>query len=1045
MKAMQTRQKDRYDSVRALREDVENFIAGRAVTVREDSVTVQISKWVRRHPTLSISSTAAAAIILLAAVVISFVIAEDKRQDAVQQKVLADAQAEKAEASRKAAEASEKAAANSRVAEAASKRAAEASAQAAKSSKKAEKDAKELADVKILAAAKEKDLREAALERERATRRRTIAEAAYHKGAAVADRAFNFTDKKLRENAIGESELALRSAIKADPTYIDPVFKLARLFDKNGDKRALVFYEKASKLMHGDSRSLFHAGEFARFHQHDNRSAKGYYDDCVDLRKNSPIAIVAQGHSAFLDSNPEQAWRFAKSAQKADSKLWEAWYLSGYIRAIEFLPNGDRNSLFNPRLAVKHLNRAESRSVREVSVYHIRGLAKLEDGQLDAAIADLSTVNELYPDWESGQIDLAVAYLSRGKIGAAIELIDELRPKLETNADAAYVFGIVSYKQEDYERAKELLKSAISIDNDHLAAKNWLTRTYVRLNLTEQAIRNARFTVKEHPQSSEALATQALSLLADKNTTDAQEKIKQVHQLRRDWPVALAIESSIALVDEENISSSMFEHSKSTAQRALSVSGQWEAPHRVLGTLYVVAGKYDKAEEQLKAALQIDSTNVDTRYRLGVCYRHLGRYEESATILKTLIGNISIGGSARFELGASFLAQEKWEEGRNWFVKTGEAYPDFGPAWINAALCASHLGNYELARDYAYKAAKASPGHVLSWVQVCQAEIAAGNLDKATEAIDKALNCTSGDQIGWTDVAQMLFNLGRYNEAIDRCDRVLSVFPSYTRAWIVLGNSSYKLNKFDEAHKAFTRASDADPANIEPILLIAELNFERGFYGECVKICKEVLYLSPTSIRGNYQMGMAWAAIGEDSTGAGFLEVALHYGPNDPIIILNLMKAQFRLGNYIECRKSAIDLLKLEPKNTVAWSLKAQCYYYQGRWAKASGAFKKLVEIDPVLYSGLYYLAISQLNDGKYQEALDSADRYLKTEGFDPDIYVIIAITHLFMEKPDKTLLSLRKALETGVPKARVFDNPSLTTMRETDGWKALKKDFPTD
>ncbi|MEE9311290.1 MAG: tetratricopeptide repeat protein, partial [Planctomycetota bacterium] len=388
---------------------------------------------------------------------------------------------------------------------------------------------------------------------------------------------------------------------------------MARILDFTGDERALDYYAKASELKNGDSRALLYAGDFARLRLGSARRASTYYTECSEISKTHPLSIVAAGHLALMDNNPRRAMSHARSAKKADKNLWEPWFLSGSIRAIEILPNGEQNTEFNPRLAAKHFAEAEKRSLSEGAIPRARGVALLAAGKLDEAITDLERAVRIYPKWLDPQIDLSEAYLSRGRFHDAAKLMLPYMIIQHENSDVAFILGAIKFQEGEYSKAYNLLNRARKLDDDHLRAKNWLTKTLIRMNDFEGAAKNAKFTVKEHPASAYAHSMYAVALTKVDKYEDALAQVNMALRLRPGWPVALTVK---ALTTSTN--------SMRLCQTAIETEGQWASPHALLGQQYLNKAIYDrtnatfkKAETHLLKALSINSTLVNTRFLLA--------------------------------------------------------------------------------------------------------------------------------------------------------------------------------------------------------------------------------------------------------------------------------------------------------------------------------------------------------------------------------------------------------------------------------------------
>lgn len=400
MKALSQAREDRYQNVSELRADVENFVAGRPVSVRRDPLAVKLAKWVRRHPTLAASSAAAVAVILLSAAVIS--------------SVVADASMRQADSDRKAMDESKQrmVAENERM-------------DAMLKQAKAEKKAMEAFEEKAKAEAKAK---EEAMAREAALKRRADATVFYNQGRSQASRLAAITDKQLRLRAASLAEGAFKEALKADATMAEAAFELGNVYRQLNLELAIEYFAMADKLQReaggkGDPRALVYAGDCAREIKLDFEAARKFYAAAAEIDPDDPYAIVGFGFVALLTGRFDVALMRAGQAQGKDNTLWEPWHLEGVVLAQQFDNDGKTsNGYYSPELAQKAFSEAIARNKDGGMLYNERGTARMALDQLDEAESDFLRAMELMPGSYAAQSNLVVLYTRQNRLEEALKL-----------------------------------------------------------------------------------------------------------------------------------------------------------------------------------------------------------------------------------------------------------------------------------------------------------------------------------------------------------------------------------------------------------------------------------------------------------------------------------------------------------------------------------------------------------------------------------------------------------------------------------------------
>jgi outer membrane protein OmpA-like peptidoglycan-associated protein/LysM repeat protein len=94
----------------------------------------------------------------------------------------------------------------------------------------------------------------------------------------------------------------------------------------------------------------------------------------------------------------------------------------------------------------------------------------------------------------------------------------------------------------------------------------------------------------------------------------------------------------------------------------------------------------------------------------------------------------------------------------------------------------------------------------------------------------------------------------------------------------------------------------------------------------------------------------------------------------------------FRNGHYAEAAQFYLQALAEEPNNQLATFQLAECYRYTFKYQEAELQYEKMINLSEANYpTSRYYFALMQKLNGKYQEAMENFQEYLKWYNTNPD------------------------------------------------------------
>ncbi|MCG3183777.1 MAG: Serine/threonine-protein kinase PknD [Planctomycetes bacterium] len=945
MHALAKQREDRYPTARALKEDVENYIAGRPVSVHRDILTVRMAKWVRRHPTLSISSAAAAAVLLVAVATIMFIVAQ-ARQQAVQQQQLLVAASQEAE-------------------------------------QEADKRAKA-----------ETELKDAALQREAALKRRTEATALYRAGAEQAARARQMAAGKVREGARESAESALRKAVQTDDSYVDPVFALAQLLHFFGDRQALEFYERTSRLTaagpsRGDPRALVYAGNFVRDVLGDLDGAAEYYRQAGELDANNPHVLVAKGMLALLKGEMQQALEFAQQARAKDDSLWEPWYLEGYVLGCQMTPD-DRavNPLHDAARAEELFTTALARSNREAEIYTERGSVRFSLNRYRDAELDLRRAIELAPGNHTAKLNLSAVLRTLARHEEAIALTSAATEAAPESWHAWAAHGLCLYAADRDEEALKAIQHSLELQPDRPAAYNNLAHISLSLGRYADAQKHAEKALELEPRYHLAWLLLAHAHEDRRRFDDALAATDRAIEIAPEDGVAHATRARVLLrvgrLDEA------FE----SATRGFECVPPSPFAAQVLGLVEHERGNYARAVELQSQSLELFPDDWQGLQNLATSLQMLGRYSEALEHARRVVELQPQRAAGHFRAGTILLLMDNPAAAIEYFRKANEVEPGHVDSWVNRASAANELGLRPEARDASRKVTELSPENVLGWVNLGRAELALGEREAAGIAADKADALPAPDAFTKSVASDLLHEIGRDADALKAAQAAIKLDENAPDGWRAMSRALYGLGRTQDALTAASKYVELAPRSLQGLNFVATLLVELGRFAEAEEAAKRTLEVDPANALALKTLGNARSNQGQHRLAIESYEAALRVDRTDAYTWLNLGVCWLLLGDYDRCIPGFKEATVQDPQLAPAWEYWGTALQAQGRSAEAIEKLLEALKLNPNSAGAHSNIASAYYDTGKKQLAAEHAGKAVALNPRNPNAWYRKGISH---------------------------------------------------
>ncbi|MCL4729863.1 MAG: tetratricopeptide repeat protein [Planctomycetes bacterium] len=885
-------------------------------------------------------------------------------------------------------------------------------------SKLAEDEAQRRARAESQTAARERELKDAALAREQALARRARAAEIFRVGTEQAERARDITDPALRDATRAEAADTLQRATRADEAYMDPWFALARLHHFFFDPRALDCYGRVDQLARadgapGDARSLVYAGDFARLYLRDTKAARDFSDRAGKIAPDDPLALVGRGYVELLDGDFGAALDLARRARELEGSLWEPYLLEGLVRASVFV-HDDRalNRHFDPEQAEQLLTQGLLRNSREGVLYNERGTARLELGRIADALADFERACERMPGAVEPRVNVSIAMMRQARLGEALAMVEPLTAEFPRHVQVWMQYGTVLLMLSRYDEGILALNRSLELRPGRPApltnlslAETW-RGDYAR---AEQYAQQALAAEPEFPQAHIALCEARQGL---KQYDAALQSAEAALALRPNWGVAeIARAKTLVMLGR-------FDDALGCARRAVKSQPEFDEAWAALGMAEQGLRNWPTAIEHHTRAVEINPRNSMARLNLAICLKMQGRVADALPHAEEACAQRALGARPHFEVASCLMLLGRTEQALARFLKAAEIEPTFGDAWINAALCANKLNRPKEARDHALQATRCRPDHVLSWVQLCQSEIYLKDFEAANRAVDKAKELATEDPAARCDVAAMLYTLGRNDEALAVAREVAALAEGYARPWELMANIHIRQKKFEDALKARAEQARRDPENPAPWVSSAALLYELGRHEEAVNAGKRALALDPNNAEAHNQIGHARQELKQYDLAIESYEAAARANKQDAWPWFNIGVARIRQNRIADAAAAFEQCVKVNPKNEKAqWTL-GLCCKNLGRWPQAQAAFAAAFALNPRNAAAAQEAGIAAIENAEFETAQEFGH---KASQLAPDQWLswyVLGRAHFEQGQHASAAKALNKAvaLETKTP-----------------------------
>lgn len=222
---------------------------------------------------------------------------------------------------------------------------------------------------------------------------------------------------------------------------------------------------------------------------------------------------------------------------------------------------------------------------------------------------------------------------------------------------------------------------------------------------------------------------------------------------------------------------------------------------------------YNRAADEFKQAIDLDSTNDQALANLGIIYQHQGRYEEAEAKYKESLMHNPNNPNANYRLGTILYDKGDIDTAISYYQRALQEDSKNSSAHYHLGEALVAKGKYSEAIDSLQTSLYLNPNSAPVQEKLGEAYKHQGNETAAIEAFKKAIAIKPEDTLPYLLLSSVYEDRGDEELAIVELKSALENNPDFTEAKLKVAQMSLKLGKEDQAIEYFKKTLIDDPGS----------------------------------------------------------------------------------------------------------------------------------------------------------------------------------------------------------------------------------------
>jgi tetratricopeptide (TPR) repeat protein len=518
-----------------------------------------------------------------------------------------------------------------------------------------------------------------------------------------------------------------------------------------------------------------------------------------------------------------------------------------------------------------------------------------------------------------------------------------------------------------------------------------------------QQLGNLRVALREGPEGV-ALLTRALQI--DPSNGGAKLDLAGAHLLSGDLDAA-KIEIEAAL------------HQNAGDARALIFAGK----------IYFAQGDFDKAAEQLEAALRLQPS-FEIAYTLALADLAQKKPVPAGVLFDEMLASSKPDASIRVLIGIAYRETGYFDQAANHFAKAIEIDPKKHNVHSALGLTRYLQGaeKDEEARKLFLAELSQSPGDYASCYYLGMIAARRNETNGAIEWFEKAVAAQPGSAEANVALGKLRYERSQYEDAVGALRRATAsessneIGAATVEAHQWLGKSLEKLGQVEEAKAEFAKLRDLQSklqsGNTESARLAGSRDIQQVLRGDArtaeplaEKQTEYFREVGSLLAEAYHNLGVIDARAARYAEAADEFEQAAQWNPTIEKLDRNWGLAAFRATHYAKAVGPLARELEKHPQDASLRQMLGLSYFMTDQFVKSAETFRPIVDDLPENPGLLYAAGVALVRSGDASAGQNLLSRVLQRGDASPEVHVMIAQAYSDQSRFQEALDELNRAL----------------------------------
>ncbi len=423
-----------------------------------------------------------------------------------------------------------------------------------------------------------------------------------------------------------------------------------------------------------------------------------------------------------------------------------------------------------------------------------------------------------------------------------------------------------------------------------------------------------------------------------------------------------------------------FQSALSSLTELLELAPQVAEAHNLMGIIHQRMNRPQLFEESLQKAIELRPDYVEARRNLALHWVRRGRLQQALQQFRKLLEIRPDSSDIHYRMGVIYAEQDQFKSAVDHLEEAGKD-PQFHSRQFYRLLgeCYVALERPEAAAGRLEQANRLGDDSFELWATLAAAYEKTGRLDESIASLKKALARNPGNWKLRFSLASALFE----QEEDESCLGELRRWPESEKSaeyFNLVGAANARLGQVVEAGKAFEKAIELQPRNLESYYNLGLLLLRADAYDEAIAVLDQSLVQVPESPQLLRALGFAQQLKGRFEAAQRTFSRLVEIRPSDSSGFFYLASSYLEAGQPENALSNFEKALRLSPEDGRIYYLQGLIHSQQGAEDRALALFNRCLEFDPAFVHALFQRAKILFTRGNLDASLRDSRRAIEID-----------------------------------------------------------------